>query len=55
MLIGQAKAQRTITMRIKHLTDMHSYHGRRHALYLPVRGQRTRTNARTRKQLRFKR
>ena len=55
MLISEAKGQRTITMRIKHLTDLHTYHGRRHSLYLPVRGQRSRTNGRTRKQLKFKR
>ena len=34
---------------IKRLMDMKSYRGLRHRLGLPVRGQRTRTNARTRK------
>ncbi len=34
---------------IKRLISIHSYRGMRHRLGLPVRGQRTRTNARTRK------
>lgn len=34
---------------IKRLTDIRSYRGMRHKLGLPVRGQRTRHNARTRK------
>lgn len=36
-------------MNIKRLMDIGSYRGRRHRLGLPVRGQRTRTNARTRR------
>lgn len=36
-------------MSIKRLMDIGSYRGRRHRLGLPVRGQRTRTNARTRR------
>ena len=35
-------------MNIKRLADIGTYRGRRHRLGLPVRGQRTRTNARTR-------
>lgn len=38
-----------ITMNIKRLMDIGSYRGLRHRRGLPVRGQRTRTNARTRK------
>ncbi|MFP6871515.1 MAG: 30S ribosomal protein S13 [Nitrospinota bacterium] len=38
-----------VTMNIKRLMDMGSYRGLRHRRGLPVRGQRTRTNARTRK------
>jgi small subunit ribosomal protein S13 len=38
-----------INMNIKRLIDINSYRGMRHKLGLPVRGQRTRTNARTRK------
>ena len=36
-------------MNIKRLTDIGTYRGRRHRQGLPVRGQRTRTNARTRR------
>lgn len=36
-------------MNIKRLIDIGTYRGRRHRLGLPVRGQRTRTNARTRR------
>jgi small subunit ribosomal protein S13 len=36
-------------MNIKRLMDIGCYRGRRHRLGLPVRGQRTRTNARTRR------
>lgn len=36
-------------MNIKRLVDIGTYRGRRHRLGLPVRGQRTRTNARTRR------
>ncbi len=38
-----------IVMNIKRLMDIGSYRGLRHRRGLPVRGQRTRTNARTRK------
>ena len=37
------------SMNIKRLIDNGTYRGRRHRLGLPVRGQRTRTNARTRR------
>ena len=36
-------------MNIKRLIDIGTYRGRRHRMVLPVRGQRTRTNARTRR------
>jgi small subunit ribosomal protein S13 len=36
-------------MNIKRLVDIGTYRGRRHRMGLPVRGQRTRTNARTRR------
>jgi small subunit ribosomal protein S13 len=39
----------TVRMNIKRLMDIGSYRGIRHRKSLPVRGQRTRTNARTRK------
>ncbi len=38
-----------IAMNIKRLMDIGSYRGRRHRANLPVRGQRTHTNARTKK------
>lgn len=41
--------RREITMSIKRLTEIGCYRGRRHRMGLPVRGQRTKTNARTRK------
>ena len=41
--------RREITMNIKRLIDMGCYRGFRHRRGLPCRGQRTRTNARTRK------
>ncbi|WP_434779392.1 30S ribosomal protein S13 [Neisseria sp. Ec49-e6-T10] len=41
--------RREVTMSIKRLMDMGCYRGYRHRRGLPCRGQRTRTNARTRK------
>ena len=41
--------RREIAMNIKRLMDLGSYRGLRHRKGLPVRGQRTHTNARTRK------
>ncbi|MCX6988794.1 MAG: 30S ribosomal protein S13 [Chlamydiia bacterium] len=41
--------RRQIQNNIKRLISIHSYRGMRHRLGLPVRGQRTKTNARTRK------
>jgi small subunit ribosomal protein S13 len=41
--------RREVTMSIKRLMDLGCYRGLRHKKGLPVRGQRTRTNARTRK------
>jgi len=41
--------RREVAMNIKRLQDIGSYRGQRHRHGLPVRGQRTRTNARTRK------
>lgn len=44
---GELRTQ--ISMNIKRLMDLGSYRGLRHRKSLPVRGQRTSTNARTRK------
>jgi small subunit ribosomal protein S13 len=41
--------RKEISMNIKRLIEIGSYRGARHRRNLPVRGQRTRTNARTRK------
>jgi small subunit ribosomal protein S13 len=41
--------RRQVSMNIKRLMDLGTYRGLRHRKGLPVRGQRTRTNARTRK------
>ena len=41
--------RRTMSMSVKRLMDLGTYRGMRHRRGLPVRGQRTRTNARTRK------
>lgn len=41
--------RREISMNVKRLTDIGCYRGQRHRLGLPVHGQRTKTNARTRR------
>lgn len=41
--------RRDVSMSIKRLIEIGSYRGQRHRLGLPARGQRTKTNARTRK------
>jgi small subunit ribosomal protein S13 len=41
--------RRAVSLNIKRLQDMRCYRGLRHRAGLPVRGQRTKTNARTRK------
>ena len=41
--------RREVTMNIKRLQEINSYRGLRHKRKLPVRGQRTKTNARTRR------
>ncbi len=41
--------RREVAMNIKRLIELGAYRGLRHRRGLPVRGQRTRTNARTRK------
>lgn len=47
--VVEGDLRRQIQNNIKRLIGIHSYRGMRHRLGLPVRGQRTRTNARTRK------
>lgn len=45
----EGELRREVSMNIKRLIDIKSYRGMRHLRNLPVRGQRTKTNARTRK------
>jgi small subunit ribosomal protein S13 len=47
--VVEGDLRRDITMQIKRLMDTGSYRGLRHRKGLPARGQRTKTNARTRK------
>jgi small subunit ribosomal protein S13 len=47
--IVEGDLRREIALNIKRLTEIRCYRGIRHRLGLPVRGQRTKTNARTRK------
>jgi small subunit ribosomal protein S13 len=47
--VCEGDLRRQIQNNIKRLVSIHAYRGTRHRLGLPVRGQRTRTNARTRK------
>ena len=47
--ITEGDLRREVTMSIKRLMDLGTWRGKRHRAGLPVRGQRTRTNARTRK------
>ena len=48
-LIVEGDLRREVQMNIKRLLEIGSYRGLRHRRNLPLRGQRTRTNARTRK------
>ena len=47
--IVEGDLRREVSMNIKRLMDLGAYRGLRHRRSLPVRGQRTHTNARTRK------
>ena len=47
--VVEGDLRREVSMNIKRLMDLGSYRGIRHRRGLPLRGQRTRTNARTRK------
>jgi small subunit ribosomal protein S13 len=48
-LTVEGDLRREVSMNIKRLMDLGTWRGKRHRAGLPVRGQRTRTNARTRK------
>ena len=45
----EGDVRREVSLNIKRLMEIGCYRGRRHRMGLPVRGQRTKTNARTRK------
>jgi small subunit ribosomal protein S13 len=47
--VVEGDLRREVSMNIKRLMDLGTYRGTRHRKGLPVRGQRTKTNARTRK------
>lgn len=47
--VVEGDKRREVSMDIKRLVDLGTYRGRRHRRSLPCRGQRTKTNARTRK------
>ena len=47
--IVEGDLRRSVALDIKRLTELGSYRGQRHRRGLPVRGQRSKTNARTRK------
>jgi len=48
-VVVEGDLRREVAMNIKRLMDLGCYRGVRHRRWLPVRGQRTKTNARTRK------
>ena len=47
--VVEGDVRREVSLNIKRLMEIGYYRGRRHKMGLPVRGQRTKTNARTRK------
>jgi len=47
--IVESDLKRKVSLNIKRLGEINCYRGKRHRLQLPLRGQRTRTNARTRR------
>src|SRR5512146_234455 len=47
--VVEGELQRIVSGNVKRLKDIKSYRGQRHAIGLPSRGQRTKTNARTRR------
>jgi len=53
LTLSEVRLKRYVANNIKFLRDINSYKGVRHSLHLPVRGQRTRTNAGTMRRLAF--
>lgn len=54
LVLSPVRLKRVVSLNIKKLIDSGAYRGHRHALFLPVRGQRTRTNANTIKRFKVK-
>lgn len=54
LVLNEVRIKRIINFNISKQMELETYHGLRHKLSLPVRGQRTRTNARIRKSARYK-
>ena len=53
-VLNEVRVKRSINFFINKKIELETYHGIRHKMSLPVRGQRTRTNAKTRKKMRYK-
>jgi small subunit ribosomal protein S13 len=53
LVLSEVRVRRALNFRIRELISLQTYRGLRHRDFLPVRGQRTRTNASVRKRLRF--
>src|ERR1700749_3681017 len=54
LVLSEVRVRRILSLKIRELISMNSYRGTRHRDFLPVRGQRTRTNANIRKSDRFR-
>jgi ribosomal protein S13 len=53
MVLSEVRVNRIISFFIRELIRLKTYRGCRHMDFLPVRGQRTRSNAGVRKRMRF--
>jgi small subunit ribosomal protein S13 len=49
----EGELRREVSMNVKRLVDIKCYRGKRHRMGLPCRGQRTKTNAKTRKKNKY--
>lgn len=55
LVLSESRIQRLLNSKIRELISLQTYRGLRHRDFLPVRGQRTRSNANVRKRQRFSR
>jgi ribosomal protein S13 len=53
MVLSEVRVNRILFSQIRQLIKLKTYRGARHEDFLPVRGQRTRSNAGVRKRMRF--